>query len=301
MTRDRATCGALVVAAQLLTLTLAAEPSNYQLCRDQHPGCKQELLSPREAEMVAGVISGRNFAACSTGEAACDTAKLTVEQNATLQRISEDLRAARLESERNFSACANRQEQCNPAALTPEQIGTLDLLVKHSGSSPATWLRVSPDQSAVGDRVARAEATPPDTAQSPVPDISKERWKRFGKGLLQFIGGVADAYVEIETQRMQAPDQPLIIASGGGTVVKSGGETVVAGSFPMTSRISGAFEGWTGDTIFQLANGQVWQQSSPGYRYHYAYSPRVTIYRTGTSYQMKVAGFDALVDVVRVR
>lgn len=31
------------------------------------------------------------------------------------------------------------------------------------------------------------------------------------------------------------------------------------------SRIEGEFEGWDGDTIFELENGQIWQQSSYAY------------------------------------
>jgi hypothetical protein len=45
----------------------------------------------------------------------------------------------------------------------------------------------------------------------------------------------------------------------------------------LESRIDGEFTGWSGETIFRLQNGQVWQQSSYAYRYKYAYSPRVVI------------------------
>jgi hypothetical protein len=40
------------------------------------------------------------------------------------------------------------------------------------------------------------------------------------------------------------------------------------------SRIDGEFEGWEGDTIFKLENGQIWQQSSYAYTYHYSYRPK---------------------------
>ncbi|HHT9138744.1 MAG TPA: hypothetical protein ACFYEK_16055 [Candidatus Wunengus sp. YC60] len=39
------------------------------------------------------------------------------------------------------------------------------------------------------------------------------------------------------------------------------------------SHIEGDFEGWEGETIFKLDNGQIWQQSSYDYTYHYAYHP----------------------------
>ena len=66
------------------------------------------------------------------------------------------------------------------------------------------------------------------------------------------------------------------------------------------SKIDGEFEGWDGDTIFQLTNGQVWQQSSYNYHYHYAYRPDVLIYSTGSGYKMMVEGVDRTISVIRL-
>ena len=35
------------------------------------------------------------------------------------------------------------------------------------------------------------------------------------------------------------------------------------------SQIEGTFNGWTGETVFKLTNGQIWQQASYAYTYHY--------------------------------
>jgi hypothetical protein len=67
------------------------------------------------------------------------------------------------------------------------------------------------------------------------------------------------------------------------------------------SQIDGEFEGWEGDTIFRLMNGQIWQQISYAYTYHYAYSPRVTIYRSGAGYQMIVEGVNGKISVKRIK
>ena len=67
------------------------------------------------------------------------------------------------------------------------------------------------------------------------------------------------------------------------------------------SRIDGAFSGWDGETIFKLANGQIWQQAVYAYRYHYAYGPKVLIYRSGGAYKMKVDGVDGEIVVRRLR
>lgn len=67
------------------------------------------------------------------------------------------------------------------------------------------------------------------------------------------------------------------------------------------SKIDGEFNGWEGETIFKLANGQIWQQSSYAYTYHYAFRPDVLIFRTSGGYKMHVEGVDQTIYVVRLR
>lgn len=67
------------------------------------------------------------------------------------------------------------------------------------------------------------------------------------------------------------------------------------------SRINGEFQGWSGETIFKLMNGQLWQQVSYAYTYHYAYSPGVLIYRSGSGYEMRVEGVESQIIVRRLR
>ena len=43
------------------------------------------------------------------------------------------------------------------------------------------------------------------------------------------------------------------------------------------SKIDGEFHGWSGNTLFALANGQIWQQTSYALTRQYAYSPNVVI------------------------
>ena len=76
---------------------------------------------------------------------------------------------------------------------------------------------------------------------------------------------------------------------------------VNSSSSVIETSIDGEFEGWEGETVVKLMNGQIWQQSSYHYYYHYAYMPNVLIYRTGSGYKMKVDGTDMAVDVVRLR
>jgi len=67
------------------------------------------------------------------------------------------------------------------------------------------------------------------------------------------------------------------------------------------SKIDGDFEGWDGETIIKLFNGQIWQQTEYYYHYHYSFMPSVTIYKSGSSYKMKVDGVDKAVRVKRLK
>jgi hypothetical protein len=67
------------------------------------------------------------------------------------------------------------------------------------------------------------------------------------------------------------------------------------------SQIDGDFEGWEGETIIKLINGQIWQQSEYYYEYYYSFMPDVLIYSSGGQYKMKVDGVDEAVEVVRLK
>lgn len=67
------------------------------------------------------------------------------------------------------------------------------------------------------------------------------------------------------------------------------------------TEIDGDFEGWEGETIWKMSNGQVWQQSSYAYHYHYASDPKVLIYRADGGWKMKVDGDDDTVEVKRLK
>lgn len=67
------------------------------------------------------------------------------------------------------------------------------------------------------------------------------------------------------------------------------------------TRIDGTFEGWDGDTVVKLINGQIWQQTGFNYEYTYGYNPEVIIYRTGSGYKMKVDGTRQAVEVTRIK
>ena len=67
------------------------------------------------------------------------------------------------------------------------------------------------------------------------------------------------------------------------------------------STISGEFNGWEGETIFKLDNGQIWQQAEHDYTYSYAYRPDVTIYQTSGGCRMKVEDEEETILVRRIK
>jgi hypothetical protein len=67
------------------------------------------------------------------------------------------------------------------------------------------------------------------------------------------------------------------------------------------STIEGEFNGWDGETIFKLDNGQIWQQSSYSYSYKYSYRPKVFIFKVGSVYKMKVDGMSNAIYVKRLK
>lgn len=56
------------------------------------------------------------------------------------------------------------------------------------------------------------------------------------------------------------------------------------------SKIISDFNGWAGDTIFELQNGQIWKQDKYQYKYFYSYRPTAIIVNVGSHHIMTVKG-----------
>jgi hypothetical protein len=97
---------------------------------------------------------------------------------------------------------------------------------------------------------------------------------------------------------------PMQIGDAGGSVLES--PHTSSGAPPVTdsvieSKIDGDFNGWDGETIIKLINGQIWRQLDYHYEYHYAFMPKVLIYKAGGIYKAKVDGTDTAVTVMRLK
>jgi hypothetical protein len=67
------------------------------------------------------------------------------------------------------------------------------------------------------------------------------------------------------------------------------------------SHIKGTFNGWTGETLFPLENGQIWQQSQYAYNYYYAFQPAVKISSSNGTWMLKVSGIEQTIAVRRIK
>jgi hypothetical protein len=73
------------------------------------------------------------------------------------------------------------------------------------------------------------------------------------------------------------------------------------GKAVLRTQIEGDFEGWDGDTVFVLANGNVLKQMTYQYTYHYAYRPEVIVIDWGGALFLLVDGVEQTVGVVVIR
>jgi hypothetical protein len=67
------------------------------------------------------------------------------------------------------------------------------------------------------------------------------------------------------------------------------------------TQVDGDFEGWEGETVVKLMNGQIWIQTEYYYEYYYAFMPGVLIYHTSGGWKMRVDGIRKSVGVAQLR
>lgn len=72
---------------------------------------------------------------------------------------------------------------------------------------------------------------------------------------------------------------------------------VSLGKDVIESQINGQFEGFKHGNVYELMNGQVWQQIDSSYSLNHLYVPRVAIFERDGYFYMKVYGMDGEVAV----
>jgi hypothetical protein len=79
--------------------------------------------------------------------------------------------------------------------------------------------------------------------------------------------------------------------------LNSGNKGIASGPTVIEARITNDFNGFEYGNIYKLSNGQVWEQTDFYIYTNIAVMPKVTIWKDGTFYKMKVDGIDKTVTV----
>jgi len=150
-------------------------------------------------------------------------------------------------------------------------------------------------------------ATAPDKPQIKQSTKAKQstRAKKSSR-VRKRLGRNKDKQQEQTSDQSTAGEEQESSASGNETQSGFGDETIPnTDSDPeagqITSRIIGEFKGWNGETVFELENGQVWQQSSNGLLIVRLTNPKVTIKKARFAYKLSVEGYNSSVSVRKIR
>ena len=90
-----------------------------------------------------------------------------------------------------------------------------------------------------------------------------------------------------------------VVRVGGGSKSGSRSQTTTSSDY-IESRVNGQWEGWQGDTIVRLMNGQIWQQAGLELSLSLKLNPDVTVFQRSGRFYMLVDGEDKPVWVTRL-
>ncbi|MGB9428747.1 MAG: hypothetical protein WCC11_02545 [Gammaproteobacteria bacterium] len=187
-------------------------------------------------------------------------------------------------------------QQTGLNTLSPDQLKALN-----------TWLTQE-----LGSR----EATMPSTAsldvrnlisvtefhQTGLDTLSPDELKAFNAWLTQYLNSRATT-PQVAAARTPVPAAPVVAPAA---AANFGADTMptkeAATPSRIETRIAGMFTGWTGDTIFKLENGQVWQQIATGYFTNVELDhPQVIIKKLAFGYLLTLPGQGETVFVRRIK
>lgn len=290
--------------------------------------CRQDLLSPEERVQVRAAELRENLRICLTGRypTLCNHSELTPEQAAALRAAerAENLRICMIG--RYPTLCRHDLLSSQERARVRDAEAAENLRVC-SDARYAVLCRHSLLSRDQAQRVADAEAKAAAAVRSRPPARESGCYQSSIMSPTPFMGNNGEIFrladgslweVKYEYEYMYEYYPAVVVCPSTGKLVVSGKtlnvELIAAARSPSSSeppvtstsdviesRIDGEFSGWEGETIFKLVNGQIWQQSRYAYKYHYAYSPEVLIYRSGSVYKMRVDSVDGEIAVRRLK
>ncbi len=123
----------------------------------------------------------------------------------------------------------------------------------------------------------------------------------FGDGAGKWRLNVESELSSTAINLLELPGGYISNLSGATAQPEEASPPVVVSDYAIESTVNGTFDGWDGDTIVQLANGQIWKQAAYYYEYYYAYRPNVVLYNVGTGWKMMIDGTERAVRVDRLQ
>jgi len=127
--------------------------------------------------------------------------------------------------------------------------------------------------------------TPQELKDSGVSNLTTAQKKAFNEWLNRYTSTVVSV---AHTQQATAPTPAR-------SEVRSGCSPAIE------SNLAGEFNGWEGETIFKLDNGQIWEQAEYAYTYSYSYRPEATIYQVDGGCRLKAEDEDETIMVRRIK
>jgi hypothetical protein len=125
------------------------------------------------------------------------------------------------------------------------------------------------------------------------------------KGLMTAAEFEAAGLDKLSQEELEALDAWLIrYTVDDAEVVRETSDTVreAEEEFSIEAMVQEPFDGWNGDTVFRLDNGQVWRQRVPGRYYYTGNDRRVVIKRNFLGlHVLKLLDADRSIGVTRVR
>ena len=135
------------------------------------------------------------------------------------------------------------------------------------------------------DLRAEGVMTPQELRDSGVSSLTTAQKRAFNEWLNRYTAAVVSV---AHSQQATAP-----------TPARSEVRSVCSPAIEST--LAGEFNGWEGETIFKLDNGQIWEQAEYAYTYSYSYRPDATIYQVDGGCRLKVEDEDETIMVRRIK
>jgi hypothetical protein len=197
------------------------------------------------------------------------------------------------------SGAVNLETQMTPAQfkaagldkLTPQELATLNNWIQESGEVLQT-------QATDAARAAEAEAAAALAAAQAAEADARARAEAAAIRQAAAEAQAADAQAAAAARQQEAAASAAALAEQ----PFQNGRWVGPKPDEVRARIDGRFEGWDGDTLFVLDNGEVWKQRSRGLYIYRAERPDVLITRNKLGFFMlEVVATGKSVGVKRVR